>query len=239
MFKDWERLKDLVKQRLVVSDSRTPVYRACDNLENLISAASLGNGSSFGAALPVGAFTIARRIARNMIGATVAIENPVALVAYLLQSPFTMRDRAFIRALMHHDYTVNLDWRLRELMFMNEYPDTPFLTVFDYRRGKAEIKLHQLDTFAHRTGLKLGAEWDDDVARTTQSGGRMALHLFCASEAGRCRYWIVPLRSASATVHEGLRRLAAGLPRKLGTWNIPALMCQIQNLIDSGGKEIH
>jgi hypothetical protein len=30
-------------------------------------------------------------------------------------------------------------------MFMNEYPDTPFLTVFDYRRGKAEIKLHQLD----------------------------------------------------------------------------------------------
>lgn len=156
-----------------------------------------------------------------------------------LRSPFTMRDRAFIRALMHHDYTVNLDWRLRELMFMNEYPDTPFLTVFDYRRGKAEIKLHQLDTFAHRTGLKLGAEWDDDVARTPQSGGRMALHLFCASEAGRCRYWIVPLRSASATVHEGLRRLAAGLTRNLGTWNIPELMCQIQNLIDSGRKEIH
>ncbi|KAJ7809619.1 hypothetical protein B0H14DRAFT_3481260 [Mycena olivaceomarginata] len=170
MFKDWERLKDLVKQRLVVSDSRTPVYRACDNLE------------------------------------------------VNLRSPFTMRDRAFIRALMHHDYTVNLDWRLRELMFMNEYPDTPFLTVFDYRRGKAEIKLHQLDTFAHRTGLKLGAEWDDDVARTTQSGGRMALHLFCASEAGRCRYWIVPLRSASATVHEGLRRLAAGLNLARGTF---------------------
>lgn len=33
MFKDWERLKDLVKKRLAVSDSRTPVYRACDNLE--------------------------------------------------------------------------------------------------------------------------------------------------------------------------------------------------------------
>ncbi|KAJ7929462.1 hypothetical protein B0H13DRAFT_2310607 [Mycena leptocephala] len=138
--------------------------------------------------------------------------------------------------------SVNLDWRLRELMFMNEYPDTPFLTVFDYRRGKAEIKLHQLDTFAHRTGLKLGAEWDNDVARAAQSGGRMALPLFCASEAGRCRYWIVPLRSASATVHEaseGLRRLVACLPRNLGTWNIPELLCQIQNLIDSGGKQIH
>jgi hypothetical protein len=32
MFKDWERLKDLVKKRLAVSDPRTPVYRACDNL---------------------------------------------------------------------------------------------------------------------------------------------------------------------------------------------------------------
>ncbi|KAJ7935050.1 hypothetical protein B0H13DRAFT_2305204 [Mycena leptocephala] len=129
-----------------------------------------------------------------------------------------------------------------QLMFMNEYPDTPFLTVFDYRRGKAEIKLHQLDAFAHRTGLKLGAEWDNDVARAAQSGGRMALPLFCASEAGRCRYWIVPLRSASATVHEaseGLRRLVACLPRNLGTWNIPELLCQIQNLIDSGGKQIH
>jgi hypothetical protein len=86
------------------------------------------------------------------------------------------------------------------------------------------------------------ARWAEDVLRMERSGGRLALHLICVSEGGRRQYWLVPLRSATSTVYDGLRHLAAALPAARGTWNMLNLENQIRGLlIESGGpgKEVH
>jgi hypothetical protein len=145
---------------------------------------------------------------------------------------------------MDHDYggSINVNARIREVIFMHDHPDTPFFTVFDYGMGRVSTFVQPLTKFPRIETRENQARWAEDVLRMEKSGGRLALHLICVSEAGRRQYWLVPLRSATSTVYDGLRHLAAALPAARGTWNMLNLENQIRGLlIESGGpgKEVH
>ncbi|KAJ7836716.1 hypothetical protein B0H13DRAFT_2678047 [Mycena leptocephala] len=124
-------------------------------------------------------------------------------------SPFTVRDRAFIRAVMDHDYGAisNAEIRVREATILRAHSNRPSVTLFDYTAGRVRINIHSLEQVAELLGPMAGAQWTDEVTRALRSGGRMALHLLCVQREGRRRYWVVPLRSSTSLIHDEQRRL--------------------------------
>ncbi|KAJ7493868.1 hypothetical protein FB451DRAFT_1551191 [Mycena latifolia] len=111
-------------------------------------------------------------------------------------------DRAFLRALLHHDYAAaRADVLGAQLRFAPTYPGTPAVVMFDYSGGRLRRAVVPADA---RVDVNLGA-------RVARSGGRVELHLVLVPEGGANRRGLVfPMRWASARVHERLRELATG-----------------------------
>lgn len=145
-----------------------------------------------------------------------------------------VRDRAFLRALVHYDYSSNPAQHvyLPQLKFINKHRDTPFFTLFDYMLVYVEIAVKAV---ADAGDLRLGAEWLDDVARAAMSAGRMQLHVMRVTERNGAMHWVVPVRTETSTICDGIKQMAAELPTNQATWDERAIVKRIQELIDSEG----
>ncbi|KAJ7621298.1 hypothetical protein FB45DRAFT_1092934 [Roridomyces roridus] len=131
--------------------------------------------------------------------------------------PFTTpRQRAFTRAILHRDYT-----HLKLKIFVEAVtctrasrdPHAGYFVLFDYSQGGPDIGVYSLaepsDALDRLAGA--GIQWDLTVARAARSGGRMTIHAVRAREGKSLRHWVVPLRSDSGVIHEGLVKMACAV----------------------------
>ncbi|KAJ7493891.1 hypothetical protein FB451DRAFT_1491425 [Mycena latifolia] len=121
---------------------------------------------------------------------------------YKAAAHLSASDRAFLRALLHHDYTAaRAELLCAQLRFARAYPGTPCLVTFDYSGGRLRRTVGPADA---RVDAQLGA-------RAARGGGRVDLHVVLVSEGGaNKRGMVLLMRWASARVHERLGELAAG-----------------------------
>ncbi|KAJ6463125.1 hypothetical protein C8R47DRAFT_1225248 [Mycena vitilis] len=141
-------------------------------------------------------------------------------------SCISAKDRSFMRALVHHDYTANREQiALDQLLHMRENPAEIPCTMFDYTEGYCAIYL-----LSHG---ELDAEFSADAARAEAWGGRMQLHLVKVVEGeDSSRTWSIPLRSADAELVRGLRSIAESLPSDTTEDDLEQYRPRIQALLD-------
>jgi hypothetical protein len=129
-----------------------------------------------------------------------------------MQPKIYTRQRLFLRALLHYDYTQN--WSsifVKQVNFMVENPTCSlFMTVFDYSKLPLQIEIHSATDSTMATILgHTGQEWSNSIARATKSAGRYQLHVMQVLEGMTGpRLFVVPLRTSSSKVHNLIRELS-------------------------------
>jgi hypothetical protein len=147
----------------------------------------------------------------------------------------TRRERAFIRAVVQHDYEQQMARRIcpSQAMFMKQFPSWSFFTDFDYVWGRAEINVKPV--YESPVPEAYRAEWVSFASRAKRSGGRMEFHLITLIEGSKPRYWLVPLRTNSSSVYKGLKKIAAKYPMGMSEGQqqavLPALREDVQHLL--------
>ncbi|KAJ7202561.1 hypothetical protein GGX14DRAFT_653671 [Mycena pura] len=137
----------------------------------------------------------------------------VHMTASRVRNEFSFRQRAYWRAVIHHDYQQNFNAICaKQVRFMAANPTCKILvTVFDYATRPLEITAHSALDSSVAADLvdHYGAQWSDLVARATRSGGKMSLHVLQCWQGGYIRHFVVPLRSSSLELHQALQELAS------------------------------
>ncbi|KAJ7898082.1 hypothetical protein B0H13DRAFT_2521086 [Mycena leptocephala] len=129
-----------------------------------------------------------------------------------MQPKIYTRQRLFLRALLHYDYTQN--WSsifVKQVNFMVENPTCSlFMTVFDYSKLPLQIEIHSATDSTMATILgHTGQEWPNSIARATKSAGRYQLHVMQVLDGMTGpRLFVVPLRTSSSKVHNLIRELS-------------------------------
>ncbi|KAF7362788.1 hypothetical protein MVEN_00628500 [Mycena venus] len=126
-----------------------------------------------------------------------------------------VRERAFIRFLVHADYEKYLrSICAKQVTFMAENPTcTLLLTLLNYGKGSVEIEVHSaIDSPLAVALWDWDPEWQDMVVRAMQSDGKLQLHIVQVYHGPRIQRWAVPLRCDSSAIVRGLRKLALTLP---------------------------
>ncbi|KAJ7105014.1 hypothetical protein C8R44DRAFT_746254 [Mycena epipterygia] len=130
--------------------------------------------------------------------------------AELSKPIFTVRERAFIRALLHHDYTMHASSICKkQVEFMAAHPTCDLLiTLFDYCAGHLQIEVHSVAHSPLSTVLQeAGEEWTDFIARAARSEGRFQLHVMRVLDGTATPHWVIPLRCSSSYMFDHLRDL--------------------------------
>ncbi|KAJ7120728.1 hypothetical protein C8R43DRAFT_1034063 [Mycena crocata] len=109
---------------------------------------------------------------------------------------FTWHDRAFLRAVVHHDYRAKTSEIARgRAQMIPLFRDAIPLLVFTYCQGPVSIEVQPGPALISRITPELRTpEWNAHVARAAGSEGRIELHVVRLSDGTRNRYVLVPLR---------------------------------------------
>ncbi|KAJ7513053.1 hypothetical protein B0H11DRAFT_2268030 [Mycena galericulata] len=129
-----------------------------------------------------------------------------------IRSTLVTRERAFLRALLDHDYQAHrASICAKQVEFMAARPDSPFFTSFDYIAGTVNIGVESAvdESVVMNMLVSSGAEWSDTLRRAVESNGRIQLHIMQIVEGDTTRFWVVPLRTSSSSIHCALRELAS------------------------------
>ncbi|KAJ7174839.1 hypothetical protein C8R46DRAFT_1252950 [Mycena filopes] len=149
------------------------------------------------------------------------------------EDDITAKDRSFFRALLNHDYATKLqDIAMNKVQFMHSHPGEIAHMQWDYTSGTLAPSLGSQQDLPHK--------FREDAVRAMRSGGRIQLHLMAVSDGKEARLRSFPLRSATAGLARGLRRIADSIPP--GTRWIDSdeeYVARIQALIDSKLTETH
>ncbi|KAJ7719134.1 hypothetical protein B0H16DRAFT_1607441, partial [Mycena metata] len=116
--------------------------------------------------------------------------------------PSNARDRSFLRALLHHDYTtMKADVLCQQLLFRSRPQSDNFYTVFSYVEGHVTFKVQ---AGQHES---INTMWPGYIRRASGSAGKMVLHLiFSGTEAG-AQLRMIPLRSPNSKLYQEMRAL--------------------------------
>ncbi|KAJ7092157.1 hypothetical protein C8R44DRAFT_954537 [Mycena epipterygia] len=131
--------------------------------------------------------------------------------AELSKPIFTVRERAFIRALLYHDYTMHASSICKkQVEFMAAHPTCDLrITLFDYCAGHLQIEVHSAAHSPLSTVLQeAGEEWTDFIARAVRSEGRFQLHVMRVLDGTATPHWVIPLRCSGSYMFDHLRDLA-------------------------------
>ncbi|KAJ7190651.1 hypothetical protein GGX14DRAFT_482808 [Mycena pura] len=207
----WQAFVDLVAERFeVVEVYRTgslTALRACDNLEcaKICSKRQLKRCSQCSVRLYC-SLSCQKSDWRNEHRADCLNLRE----RHLAQSTrLSVRDMSFLRALMNHDYALKQeDIALDLLRFMHAHPSRLPHTRFDYSQGRCEVSIDRKS----EDDLAIEALYPEDTARVRRSAGTMQMHLLGVGiregQGMKMAWRMVSLRSASAEVYHGLRRIA-------------------------------
>ncbi|KAJ6456295.1 hypothetical protein C8R47DRAFT_1328763 [Mycena vitilis] len=128
-----------------------------------------------------------------------------------IHSAYNSRERAFLRALLNYDHNCNRTQIYCDSAIQwSRAPDVELVTLFDYCSPEVEITVHVVTP---KTALVLprAQHWPDIVARTTASGGRMALGVALLPDGDKRREWVVPQRMTTSTVRDRVKKAASGV----------------------------
>ncbi|KAJ7939566.1 hypothetical protein B0H13DRAFT_2497447 [Mycena leptocephala] len=122
-----------------------------------------------------------------------------------------VRERAFLRALMHEDYIKHLSHiSAEQIKFITNNPTCKlFITLFNYCDGALQIEIHP--TMASPLSAVLqetSPEWMDLLSRAQRSEHRLHLHVVKVPQGLGAKHWVVPLRTSSPTFQQAMRLLA-------------------------------
>ncbi|KAJ7116887.1 hypothetical protein C8R44DRAFT_791594 [Mycena epipterygia] len=215
VYGEWEHFMTVTDDRFdVLTDVDYPAEKACDNLKcDIIDEKSSFERCSGCKSVyycsrecqitdwQEGAH---RKACRSYQSASLSLTE-------LSKPIFTVRERAFIRALLHHDYTMHASSICKkQVEFMAEHPTCDLLiTLFDYCTGHLQIEVHSAAHSPLSTILEeADDEWTDFIARAAWSQGRLQLHVMRVLDGTTTPYWVVPLRSSSSDIFDSLRDLA-------------------------------
>ncbi|KAJ7826025.1 hypothetical protein B0H13DRAFT_2374645 [Mycena leptocephala] len=121
------------------------------------------------------------------------------------RQPLTLREREFIRAVVHHDYVAaKLEIYVDQCASMRTYPDCAVQTTFEYSTGPVNICVEDTD----QDFVDTHDEWLDSIQRAERSVGRMALHVVQLKIGKFFRSILVPLRKNNSDTEELLKRIA-------------------------------
>ncbi|KAK6980960.1 hypothetical protein R3P38DRAFT_2664825 [Favolaschia claudopus] len=131
---------------------------------------------------------------------------------HLESDHLTLRERSFITALGHHDHEASiLDLCLKKISFMHSHQDEAFYTLFDYTSTHFSPLIRSVQRpprLRTSTSNAMLAQWEDQVSRAARSEGRMELLVVLFGDGKSTYRRMVPLRSQTAVLHTGLRRIA-------------------------------
>ncbi|KAF7362936.1 hypothetical protein MVEN_00644600 [Mycena venus] len=243
MYEHWSAFFSLAEDRILVFNSynnnENPSMRACDNMK----CSEIGLKDKFKRC--TGCHSIYycsqacqaidwrggghRRACKSYGTLYLSEDNDLRLKA---------RDRAFLRALVHDDYLKSKPLVLpQKLAYMHEFPGEALLTLYDYTNGRVKVTVQRVGSDATKLRLH-GSEWDDIVARAAASCGRMWVDVVVMPGSDTMRYWVIPLRTSTSTVYDGLRQLVSELTGDRRTWNSDLVADRLIPLVVSNEPDV-
>ncbi|KAJ7670922.1 hypothetical protein DFH06DRAFT_1125208 [Mycena polygramma] len=150
--------------------------------------------------------------------------------------PSSPRDRAFVRALMQNNLRLfTLDIMIRQVEFIYSNPGVDFLTVFDFTdNGDYPERINVLPVSDCQT-----TEMPLRLEQLARSGKRVQLHAIAINAGPKPGLRVLPARSSSSRMLDGLFRIAQSLPAghefsDIYTQALPALR-ELQRACDEAG----
>ncbi|KAJ7231115.1 hypothetical protein C8J57DRAFT_1581256 [Mycena rebaudengoi] len=212
IFSDWQNLVTLAEARgAILKDyeiEHPPAMRACDRSEcgqifhrNRVRACSSCLSIYCSVECQMLDWRNGHR-ERCMRLKSTRLRRPVLLSA---------RERSFMRVLFHAHFRMHRPTvSLFQIEWMYAHPGEPFYTLFDYTEPSGVC----IEVLPHSQfpADELDIEWPDIVSRVAKSRGRMDIHVMCVTKGDKKRYMLVPLRSNSSRMHDGLRRIVREIP---------------------------
>ncbi|KAJ7670846.1 hypothetical protein DFH06DRAFT_1370056 [Mycena polygramma] len=150
--------------------------------------------------------------------------------------PSSPRERAFVRALMQNNLRLfTLDIMIRQVEFIYSNPGVDFLTVFDFTdNGDCPERINVLPVSDCQT-----TEMPLRLEQLARSGKRVQLHAIAMNAGPKPGLRVLPARSSSSRMLDGLFRIAQSLPAghefsDIYTQALPALR-ELQRACDEAG----
>ncbi|KAF7354455.1 hypothetical protein MVEN_01134600 [Mycena venus] len=206
VFKHWKTFTELSAERLALlrkfNETAQKRRKACDNVQ----CGKIGDRSLFRrCSICKGCYYCSSQCqeADWLAGEHGKFCQPYPCFRLSEMQPVGVRERAFMRTLLNHDYTeMRLAVYTKQAIFMAQNPATPFFTLFQSSRGRFEIMVHPLTIAQLRV---LWPDYDDrslgglhnDLVRAARSAHRMDLHVLGMSEGLDERFFLVPFRSGN------------------------------------------
>ncbi|KAF8192679.1 hypothetical protein K438DRAFT_1762026 [Mycena galopus ATCC 62051] len=145
---------------------------------------------------------------------------------------FTDRERYFLNALIHHGYETRLKLIcMQTVAFMHTHPGEELYLVLDYTKAPHMVELRTVSAASPDPNPSDGsaAQWEDQLARAAHSGGRMELVVVLVGNGRQTYQYMVPIRRRTSELHDGLQRIAAGIPA--GADSGPEVEQQVEYLL--------
>ncbi|KAJ7088233.1 hypothetical protein C8R43DRAFT_1244816 [Mycena crocata] len=145
------------------------------------------------------------------------------------------RESVFIRAIVHNDYELLKADTIypEQVRFMAQFPNDVFFTLFDYTDTRRLVPRCKVDS-VEKLESEMREAWFDLLLGTRDGEGPMELHVV-KDDLGDL---MVPLRTNSSAVHDGMRSIAASLPPAITAQiDSPALLAAVRAVLD--GEKDH
>ncbi|KAJ6523091.1 hypothetical protein DFH09DRAFT_1330159 [Mycena vulgaris] len=213
LLKEWKSFVDLVRERLgrarSFDDTWKQRLKSCDNAQ----CGKIGHSSLFGRCSGCQAFYYCSPKCQAWDwteGNHQRFCNPQRSLRLSANDELGVRERTFRRALLSHDYNVAKYDHIypAQALLLACDPRAAFLTLFDYRRGRATIEVQLLSDSEVVQSFSPDSDWPNEVARAVRSAGRTELHVMAIASGAQTRYFVVPFRKETSGTHEMVVRVA-------------------------------
>ncbi|KAJ7244220.1 hypothetical protein C8J57DRAFT_1364094 [Mycena rebaudengoi] len=153
------------------------------------------------------------------------------------------RNMSFLRALVHYDYQKNREKILGDRMTLMSVRDESYIVTFSYVHLNGRLELNT--SLAADIGKGISpASWDGYIkSRAQEPRSRVDLHLILTWEGRDTHARLIPMRSSTPAVYDGLktlmRKIPPGTPISELQQRFPVLYRKFQAVLNTKVVEIH
>ncbi|KAJ7182405.1 hypothetical protein C8R43DRAFT_1144388 [Mycena crocata] len=206
MYDKWEQFTDLVQQRYALvqmfdSGAYTNL-KACDNLE----CSTIAEKTVFKRCSGCQKFYYCSQECQIQDWRVGGHRDNCSVSDAILSEPhrLSVRERGFLRALVHQDYLANKShiWG-QQALALGRHPSEDIFTIFDYATGSVKIAVVSVSEVAHF--LPSGQGWKSSVWRAQRSNGKYCLHVVSLFARMPLCPLLLPLRRSRGSIHRVLK----------------------------------
>ncbi|KAJ6563004.1 hypothetical protein DFH09DRAFT_1315637 [Mycena vulgaris] len=159
--------------------------------------------------------------------------------SFALKYPDSLSPRtlSFMRVVMRHHYlSSQVEILGAQLAFRREHPTDHMVTVFDFASNPVRAIVHTISVDSMLQPQFGGVDCVEHIRRAARSGGRMELQIMSVPNGRNVQARMFSMRSITAALHDGIRRLATRQP---ATSDVRAVARLIAAGPKNGSGEIH